>query len=105
MYEPSELSVTMRKMVEFSKRAKATLAAGDSITSVPQEIYDLAQRHGTRDEHTEDAFQQMVPAYTNALKGIERGDSQMYYYDASIQACKNCHGTYCGGPMAIINQL
>ncbi|MGB0851222.1 MAG: hypothetical protein ACPGTP_08235 [Bacteroidia bacterium] len=105
MYEPSELSITMRKMVEFSKSAKATLASGDSIKSVPQEIYDLAKRKGTRDEHEEEAFQSMVPAYLSALKGIERGDSQMYYYDASIQACKTCHGTYCGGPLAIINQL
>lgn len=105
MYEPSEMSITMRKMVEFSKEAKAALAKGDSITSVPKEIYDLAKRKGTRDEHLEGAFQSMVPAYLSALKGIERGDSQMYYYNASIQACKTCHATYCGGPLAIINQL
>lgn len=105
MYEASELSAMMREMVIWSKSAKATLAAGDTITSVPQSFYDLAKQIATRGEHDEAAFKAMVPAYTNALRGIERADSQQYYYDASIQACKSCHGVYCGGPLAVIEQL
>ena len=105
MYEASELSAMMREMVEFSKAAKQTLAKGDTIQEVPASFYDLAKQHGTRDEHLENSFQSLAPAYTDALRGIERKDSQQYYYDASIQACKNCHGVYCGGPLAIINQL
>lgn len=105
MYEASELSAMMRDMVVWSKEAKATLAAGDSITSVPQEFYDLGEQMATRGEHEESAFKGMVPLYTEALRGIERGDSQQYYYDASIQACKSCHSVYCGGPMSIIEQL
>lgn len=105
MYEASELSLMMREMVTFSKDAKATLAAGDTIERVPQSFYDLAKQQGTRDEHDEAAFQAMVPTYTNALKGIERGDSQQYYYNASIQSCKSCHNVYCGGPLAVIEQL
>lgn len=105
MYEASELSAMMREMVVWSKDAKAKLAKGDSIESVPQSFYDLANQIATRGEHEEEAFQAMVPLYTNALKGIERGDSQQYYYDASINACKSCHGVYCGGPLSIIEQL
>jgi hypothetical protein len=105
MYEASELSSMMREMVVWSKASKAILAKGDTIESVPQSFYDLAKQHATRDEHEEAAFQSMVPAYTDALQGIERRDSQQYYYNASIQACKNCHGVYCGGPLAVINQL
>lgn len=105
MYEASELSAMMREMVTFSKKAKATLAAGDIIMEVPQTFYDLSKQHGTRDEHLESAYQSMAPTYTDALHGIERKDSQQYYYDASIQACKSCHGVYCGGPLAVINQL
>lgn len=105
MYEASELSAMMREMVDFSKAAKQTLANGDTIQEVPTSFYNLAEQHGTRDEHLESTFQSLVPAYTNALKGIERKDSQQYYYDASIQACKSCHGLYCGGPLAVINQL
>ena len=96
MYEASELSAMMREMVIWSKETKATLAAGDTIESVPQSFYDLATQTATRGEHDEAAFKGMVPLYT---------DSQQYYYDASIQACKSCHGVYCGGPLDVIGQL
>ena len=105
MYQASELSAIMREMVIWSNEAKATLAAGDTIESVQHSFYDLASQTATRGEHDEAAFKGMVPLYTDALKGIERRDSQQYYYDASIQACKSCHGVYCGGPLSIINQL
>lgn len=105
MYEASALSAMMREMVTFSKKAKATLAAGDTIYDVPNHFYDLAIQTATREEHTEGAFLAMVPAYTEALRGLERRDSQQYYYDASIQACKSCHAVYCGGPLDVINQL
>ncbi len=105
MYEASELSAMMREMVVWSRSAKATLAAGDTIQEIPQSFYDLAKQTATRGEHDEAAFQAMSPAYTDALKGIERRDSQQYFYDASIQACKSCHGVYCSGPLDVIQQL
>lgn len=105
MYEASELSAMMREMVVWSRSAKATLAAGDTIQEIPQSFYDLAKQTATRGEHDEAAFQAMSPAYTDALKGIERRDSQQYFYDASIQACKSCHGIYCSGPLDVIQQL
>ena len=105
MYEASELSAMMREMVVWSKSAKATLTAGDTIQEVPQSFYDLAKQTATRGEHDEAAFQAMSPAYTDALRGIERRDSQQYFYDASIQACKSCHGVYCSGPLDVIQQL
>ena len=105
MYEASELSDMMRKMVVWSKEAKATLAAGDTIPSVPQSFYDLAKQTATRGEHEEAAFQGMAPLYAQALRGIERLDSQQYYYDASIEACRTCHAVYCSGPLDVIKQL
>lgn len=105
MYEASALSETMRTMVEFSKQAKANLAKGNAIDSIPEEIWQMAKATGTRGEHLESDFQALAPPYLEALKGIERGDSQSYYYLKSIDACKACHSRYCGGPMAIINQL
>jgi hypothetical protein len=105
MYEASELSAMMRDMVIWSKEAKATLAAGDTIQEIPQHFYNLDKQTATRGEHLEAAFKAMAPVYTKALKGIERRDSQQFYYNASIQACKNCHGVYCGGPLSVINQL
>ncbi len=105
MYEASELSAMMREMVVWSRSAKATLAAGDTIQEIPQSFYDLAKQTATRGEHDEAAFQAISPAYTDALKGIERRDSQQYFYDASIQACKSCHGIYCSGPLDVIQQL
>ena len=105
MYEASELSAMMREMVAWSKEAKATLAAGDTIESVPQNFYDLAKQTATRGEHEEAAFQGMAPLYAQALRGIERQDSQQYYYDASIEACRTCHAVYCSGPLDVIKQL
>ena len=105
MYEASELAAMMRDMVEFSKDAKAKLANGESIDSVPTHFWNIKTAVGTRDEHLETPFQTMTEPYLKALEGIQRGDSQQYYYDASIAACKSCHGIYCGGPMSIINQL
>jgi hypothetical protein len=105
MYEASELAALMRDMVEFSKDAKAKLASGETIDSIPAHFWDLKTAEATRDEHLETPFQTMTEPYLKALEGIQRGDSQQYYYNASIQACKSCHGVYCGGPMSIINQL
>ncbi len=105
MYEASEVSATMRTMVEFSKQAKKSLSEGQSVDSIPAVIWDLASATATRDEHKDEEFQTMVKPYLSALRGIERGDSQSYYYHKSIDACKTCHAVYCGGPMAIINQL
>ncbi len=104
MYEASELSAMMREMVSWSKEAKQSLAEGDSI-SVPEKFYSLGEQEATRGEHDEEAFKTMVPLYTAALEGIERGDSQQFYYDASIQACKSCHAVYCSGPLSVIEQL
>ena len=105
MYHPSELSQMMRDMVSWSKETKRLLSKGEIIDGVPQTFYDLADQKATRDEHMEAAFQGMVPEYLEALKGIDRKDSQQYYYDASIQACKTCHSVYCGGPLSVIDQL
>lgn len=105
MYHPSELSQMMRDMVSWSKETKRLLSKGEIIDDVPQSFYDLANQKATRDEHKEAAFQGMVPEYLEALKGIDRKDSQQYYYDASIQACKTCHSVYCGGPLSVIDQL
>ncbi len=105
MYHPSELSQMMRDMVSWSKETKSLLSKGEIIDDVPQSFYDLANQKATRDEHKEAAFQGMVPEYLEALKGIDRKDSQQYYYDASIQACKTCHSVYCGGPLSVIDQL
>jgi len=105
MYEASELSSMMRDMVDFSKAAKQSLADGKTIDSIPSHFWGLKEAHATRDEHLEKPFQDMTAPYLNALKGIERADSQMYFYNASIDACKSCHSVYCGGPMEIINQL
>ena len=105
MYHPSELSQMMRDMVSWSKETKRLLSKGEIIDDVPQIFYDLANQKATRDEHKEAAFQGMVPEYLEALKGIDRKDSQQYYYDASIQACGTCHSVYCGGPLSVIDQL
>ena len=105
MYEASEMSATMRVMVDFSKSAKQAMAEDKVIDSIPNVIWDMATAHGTRDEHLEADYQTLVKPYLEALKGIERGDSQSHYYYKSIDACKSCHSVYCGGPMAIINQL
>ena len=104
MYDPSPLSQMMRTMEQFSEGAKLAIIRGESI-EVPQEIYGFPSLEATRGEHKEDLFQGMTGPYLNALKGIERGDSQAYYYQASIQACKNCHSYYCAGPLAAIKQL
>ncbi|MBO6516794.1 MAG: hypothetical protein JJ975_09610 [Bacteroidia bacterium] len=105
MYEASEMSQLMREMVRFSKKAKANLEQGKPTPKVPEAIWELQTAEGTRDEHLEDPFQAMAVPYLSALRGIERGDSQAYFYSKSIDACKSCHGTYCGGPMAVINTL
>ena len=105
MYEYSELASLMRDMVAFSEDAKVKLLNGDSITSIPSAIWELKKAKGTRDEHLESTFQSLTNPYLNALKGIERGDSQLYYYNQSIQACKSCHSSYCGGPLVVIDKL
>ena len=105
MYEASELSELMRVMVDFSESAKEKLEQGEAIGPIPTEMWDLRQMEATRGEHEEAEFQAMAIPYLQALKGIERGDSQAYFYRQSIDACRTCHTTYCGGPLEVINTL
>ena len=105
MYQASELSLVMRTMVDYSKACKAALEAGESLPKAPDQIWTLQQATATRGENNEDAFQSMTSPYLEAVRGIERGDSQAYYYARSIDACVACHSTYCGGPMSIIQKL
>lgn len=104
MYEASPLASMMRDMVDFSKDARGKLQKGEEI-EVPPNFYELKSQEGTRDEHKDETFQQMAEIYLSALKGIEQKDSQLYYYNQSIKACQNCHSTYCGGPLVVIDQL
>ena len=104
MYEPSPLSLKMRDMERFSEEAKYNLLHKTAI-EVPKGLYDFPHQTATRDEHKEAKFQSLAVPYLNALRGIERGDSQLYYYQASIKACKSCHSQYCAGPLAAIKQL
>ena len=105
MYEASELSLAMRHMVKFSEQSRQILRDSGHIDSIPQEFFDLASLQATRNEQNDDAFKTMAKVYAAQLKGIQRGDSQAYFYDQSIKACKSCHSTYCSGPLAIISKL
>jgi len=105
MYEASELSQTMRDMVEYSKLVREQIRNDEQVSPVPEHIWNLKKAEGTRDEHLEDVFQALADPYLEALKGLETSDSNAYYYSKSIAACKACHSSYCGGPLQVINQL
>lgn len=105
MYEASELASLMRDMVKFSKETKENLENSVAPPKVPDHFWNLPKAKGTRNEHLEDNFQSMTGPYLEALKGLERGDSNTYYYKQSINACKSCHSVYCGGPMQVIKTL
>lgn len=105
MYDSSELSTLMREMEQFSKDSREKLLKGERIGSIPEDIWNLQNKEATRGEHKEETFQALTKPYLQALKGIERGDSQVYWYNASINACRSCHNNYCGGPLVVINQL
>lgn len=104
MYEASPLASMMRDMVDFSKEARTKLQNGEKV-EVPQKFFDLKEQKGTRDEHEDEVFQQMADVYLATLKDMEQKHSQLYYYNQSIKACQNCHSTYCGGPLVVIDQL
>jgi hypothetical protein len=105
MYEASELAGLMREMVEYSKGVKAHIESNAVQPEIPEQFWKLGEAKATRDEQLETEFQHMVPAYLEALKGIQRGDSTKHFYVKSIQACKSCHSVYCGGPMSVIKTL
>jgi hypothetical protein len=105
MYDPSELSVVMRDMEDFSKDARKKLLNGEKIDSIPSQIWDIRHKVSSKGQHEEETYQSLTYPYLAALQGIERGDSQMYFYNASIDACRTCHNSYCGGPLVVINQL
>lgn len=104
MYEASELAELMREMVKWSKSAKIKLANSEKI-EVPDEFFALPQKKGTRNEHLEETFQSHATVYVQQLKQIQQSDSQAYYYNKSIDACRSCHQSYCGGPLVVIDQL
>jgi hypothetical protein len=105
LHDPSEMSLLMRKMVEYSKQAKQNLANGKALDSIPSRFYDLLTLKASRNEQKEVPFQNMAIYYLAQLRGLERADSQEYFYRESINACKSCHSTYCNGPMLIIEKL
>ncbi|MFN8154270.1 MAG: hypothetical protein U0Y08_08280 [Bacteroidia bacterium] len=104
----SELALLMRKMAKLNEDNAAALRAGKELVpydgSFEKEIY-TAQRSMKVEE---DFFQGMAKSYIghlNKLYAAGPTDDKAALHNNVVQACQDCHGQTCRGPLKRIDKM
>ncbi|MBI1306057.1 MAG: hypothetical protein GC181_05525 [Bacteroidetes bacterium] len=106
IYEPSELALLMRKM-EFENQLlrKQILEGADSFT-FPSAYKNLTSSKPTTPGTVNQTFKEHSAAYALVMEQLQSGDSSMTYrFNKGVDACIDCHHSFCGGPIPRIEKL
>lgn len=109
VYEPTELALLMRQMLEEYGEAKKDLEQGkipskkityvDEIMTAeptdPADINDLYKALGA-------PFIAQAKAYASSPNDLKE---QIKMHNLTIKSCINCHKSFCGGPIQAIKKL
>jgi cytochrome c553 len=106
---PSELALLMRRMAAHADSVKAGLARGDkSLPPYPKEIAKLLTATPTKDMHIDPiTFPTFGKDYQAKVAALYKAKPQQraQAYNAVVQACANCHGSHCPGPLMRIRKM
>jgi hypothetical protein len=106
---PSELALLMREMTAFTDSTRHRLERGDDLLPYPTGFATMHTATPTDgkldiDRASFDAFADHYLAQLKALYDAPAAD-RMSTFNATVQACANCHTVACPGPLVRIKKL
>lgn len=105
MAEDSELALLMRDMTEETVAIRRALKNGEQhpLWNRIEELHTATPTDSTR---TGPIFGAFSDSFIRSVKEMESADSlKVKHFNAVIDRCMDCHGTYCPGPMKRIKML
>ena len=107
MYEPSEMTILMRKIHEVNKVVKDQIIKKDSLLIFPEEFTEIFSATLTDSTERDDKFIILARSFIDLQKMAfsSYSDSTVYNFNQSINNCVECHRTRCPGPIPEIKKL
>ena len=107
MYEPSEMTMLMRKIHEVNKVVKDQIIKKDSLLIFPEEFTEIFSATLTDSTERDDKFIILARSFIDLQKMAfsSYSDSTVYNFNRSINNCVECHRTRCPGPIPEIKKL
>ena len=107
MYEPSEMTILMRRIHEVNKVVKAQIIKRDSLLIFPEEFTEIFSATLTDSTERDDKFIILARSFIDLQKMAfsSYSDSTVYNFNQSINSCVECHRTRCPGPIPEIKKL
>jgi len=106
----SELSLIMRKMAAHLAENRDALKAGKGIVAAPKEIDNLLTAKKTDEEIDKTIYDGYAKLYQQRIielnESADAPDSlKIKAHNNLVSTCRDCHSTFCPGPMVVINKL
>jgi hypothetical protein len=107
MYEPSEMTILMRRIHEVNKVVKDQIIKRDSLLIFPEEFTEIFSATLTDSTERDDKFIILARSFIDLQKMTfsSYSDSTVYNFNQSINNCVECHRTRCPGPIPEIKKL
>ena len=106
VYEPSELALLMHAMEAENLRLRDSILAGSEELPFPKAFTHLTEAKPTQEGTINTDFHAHANAYKLAMERLEFGEGPITTrYNVGIQACVNCHNSFCNGPIPRIKKL
>ena len=106
MYEMSEMSLLMEQMYVDNERLKQRIIKGDTIGKFPNHFLKIHSSVMTDEQENDTFFKQHANAFIKSQELIYLDSKNAKkHFNASIDACVQCHEVKCVGPIIRIKKL
>ncbi len=107
IYQPSEMTLLMRKMYEVNKVVKNQIINKDSLITFPEEFSTIHSAVLTDPSERDKEFDSLANQFVKDQKAtfFSNSDSAKYHFNKSVNTCITCHETRCTGPIPKIKKL
>lgn len=105
LYKPSPLALEMRRMYENMKLVNSQLKANDAVPSNLLEGYEaILTAEATNPADLNAEFYGFAKGWLTEV-AVLKGDLNRDNYNNVMNACVNCHESFCPGPIPKIKKL
>jgi len=105
LYVPSELALLMRKMYDNMEFAGKQINSGIEISDSLVTGYEtILTAEATNPDEIDSKFYGFANGWLGEIE-VLRNEKSLENYNAIMNACVNCHQSYCPGPIPKIKRL
>ena len=106
MYQMSEMAALMEQMYVDNKRLKEHIQKGDTIGKFPEHFLKIHTAKFTDETENDLFFKQKAKDFITAQRLLySDSENRKANFNATVDACLNCHESKCGGPIPRIKKL